>query len=122
MHRIAIKPLSTNEAWKGRRFKTPEYKTFDRVLTALLPRGIKIPDGDLMITFVFGLSNGGADYDNCIKQAQDVIARKYGFNDSRITHAVIHKVRTEKGCEYIRFRIEAANPFLEIPLLGEARA
>jgi len=114
VYKIKIKPLSSNEAWKGKRFKTPLYTMFQQEFTLKLPRKIDIPDGPLKITFVFGFSNSASDYDNAIKQAQDVIASKYGFNDKRIDHAVIHKVRTAKGEEFIWFNIEASSPLLEI--------
>ena len=121
MHRINIKPLSVNEAWKGRRFKTQKYKSFERELLLKLPKSVDIPaDAPLKITFVFGLSSANADGDNCIKQAQDVISKKYSFNDRRITHWEVHKVVVAKGEEYIGFRIQEASPFLEIEALTKA--
>jgi Holliday junction resolvase RusA-like endonuclease len=115
LHKISIKPFSANRAWKGQRFKSPEYKAFEKEMLLKLPRSIEIPDGPLKITFVFGLSSKNADGDNCVKQAQDAIAKKYGFNDKRIDHWVIHRTATAKGAEYIWFRIEASSLFLEIP-------
>jgi len=44
---VKIKPLSANEAWKGRRFKTDEYKTYEHSLHYLLPRKIELPPGIL---------------------------------------------------------------------------
>ena len=28
--RVFIKPLSVNEAWRGRKFKTPKYKQYEK--------------------------------------------------------------------------------------------
>ena len=59
MNIIDLKPLSVNDAWKGRRFKTDEYKTYIKHMLLLLPsssKGIVIPEGKLQITFVFGFS------------------------------------------------------------------
>ena len=42
MVHIDIKPLSVNEAWQGRRYKTPKYKQYQETLLWLLPK-IKIP-------------------------------------------------------------------------------
>jgi Holliday junction resolvase RusA-like endonuclease len=115
LHRIRIKPLSSNRAWQGRRFKTPAYKAFEKELWLKLPPKVLVPDGPIKITFIFHLSNLAADGDNCIKQAQDVIAKKYGFNDSRISHWEVHKCKAAKGEESISFRIEAASLFLVVP-------
>lgn len=81
-----------------------------------LPRSIDVPEGPLKITFVFGLSSKNADGDNCVKQAQDAIAKKYGFNDKRIDHWEIHKTSVPKGCEYIWFRLEPSSALLDIAL------
>lgn len=111
--RINLKPLSANNAFRGRRYKTPEYKAYEKAMLLVLPK-LTIPEGPLKITFIFGLSSRNADGDNCIKQAQDIIAKKYGFNDSRIDHWIVHKVYTGKGREYLSFEIEASDIFLTI--------
>ena len=103
---IKIKPLSTNAAWQGRRFKTREYIAYEKELFTLLPKQIKIPDGKLEINYVFGLSNKNTDYDNYIKQFQDVLTKKYQFNDNKIYKALINKVDVKKGREFISFRIQ----------------
>ena len=75
MHHIKIKALSVNEAWKGKRFKTLSYKKYEQELTYLLPI-IDVPEGKLQVHYIFGLSNKQSDYDNCIKQFQDIISKK----------------------------------------------
>jgi len=105
LHRINIKPLSVNECWQGRRFKTPQYKAYARDLSLLLPLYIKVPTGALQVEYEFGLSNMQGDYDNPIKPFQDVLQAKYGFNDSQIIEAVVRKVKVPKGGEYIKFSI-----------------
>jgi Holliday junction resolvase RusA-like endonuclease len=97
-----IKPLSVNDAWKGRRFKTDSYKNYEKELLLILP-DIDIPDGDLAIFLQFGFSSSGSDWDNPIKPFVDVLQKKYGFNDSRIHMAVVNKVKVKKGKEYIRW-------------------
>jgi hypothetical protein len=52
MHKIQIKPLSVNDAWKGRRFKTDEYKVYEQVLMYKLP-AIEVPEGKLRIDYEF---------------------------------------------------------------------
>lgn len=104
--KIYIKPLSVNDAWKGQRFKSDEYKDYDFALSFLLPKNIVIPDGKLTINFEWGLSNDAGDWDGPVKQAQDIISRRYGFNDKRIVRGVVEKVIVPKGDEYISFKIE----------------
>lgn len=104
MHRVQIKPLSVNECWQGRRFKTPTYRAYARDLSLLLPR-IVVPEGPLQVEYEFGLSNVQADYDNPIKPFQDVLQVMYGFNDSQIVEAIVRKVKVAKGQEYIAFSI-----------------
>jgi hypothetical protein len=52
MQKIQIKPLSVNDAWKGRRFKTDEYKVYEQVLMYKLP-AIEVPEGKLRIDYEF---------------------------------------------------------------------
>jgi len=37
MIRLNIKPLSVNQAWQGRRFKTHKYHVFERAVLLMLP-------------------------------------------------------------------------------------
>lgn len=106
MKQINIKPLSVNQAWQGRRFKTSDCKIFELSIWHKLPRRDVPKKGKLLVHYQFGLSNKGADFDNCIKVFQDILQKKYDFNDSRIYRAIIDKVDVEKGEEFIRFKIE----------------
>jgi Holliday junction resolvase RusA-like endonuclease len=104
MKKIKIKPLSINEAWKGSRYKTNKYKAFERGLLFLLPQ-LKIPDQKLQLNLEFGFSNKGSDLDNPVKLVQDILSKKYGFNDNLIYRIVLDKVIVKKGDEYIKFEI-----------------
>ena len=104
--RIDIKPLSVNRAWKGRRFKTIEYKKYERDLLLLL-KPMKVPHGNLELVIEFGLSNMLSDFDNPVKPFVDVLQKKYGFNDRQIQQAHIRKVLTEKRREYIKFELNS---------------
>ena len=105
MIRINIKPMSLNQAWQGRRFKTKEYKKYEKESALRLPKKMDIPDGPLEIFFNFGMSNTVADYDNPIKLIQDIISRRYGFNDARIVTGHIKKIKVKKGQEFVEFKI-----------------
>ena len=107
MVKIPLKPISVNEAYRGRRFSTPALKTYKQSVQMLLPK-CTIPLGKLAISYRFGLSSKGSDYDNLIKATQDAISEGYGFNDNRIYKATIEKVDVKKGEEFIEFEIAKA--------------
>lgn len=102
---VDIKPLSVNDAWKGRRFKTDEYKSYERAMLFMLP-GIKLPEPPFQVYYEFGFSNTQADYDNPCKPLGDILQKKYGFNDKEIYFVTIRKVIVKKGKEYAKIRIE----------------
>jgi Holliday junction resolvase RusA-like endonuclease len=103
--RLNIKPISVNECYRGRRFKTPKLEKYKEDLNYLLPR-LKIPEGKLKVHYKFGLSSKASDYDNCIKSFQDCLQDKYGFNDNKIYKAIIEKEDVKKGEEFIEFSID----------------
>ena len=104
MYKIDIKPLSLNEAYRGRRFTTPSLKSYKQYLNYLLPK-LTIPVGKLGINCVFGVSSKNSDGDNLIKCFQDCLSTKYGFNDNMIYQWQIKKTNVKKGKEYIEFDI-----------------
>lgn len=103
--RIDIKPLSVNQAWKGRRFKTKAYDKYIRDVTCLLSP-LKVADSKLELEITFGLSNRAADIDNPLKCFIDVLQKKYGFDDKMIYRLIVNKVITKKGHEYIEFNLK----------------
>ena len=102
MHRIRIKPLSVNESYRGRKFKTPALAKYKKDLQFLLPK-IEIPCGMLHVHYVFGVSSRRSDGDNLIKSFQDTLSEVYGFNDNIIYSWFIEKKIVNKGEEYIEF-------------------
>ena len=105
--KINIKPLSVNVAWKGRKFKTDAYKRFEKEVLLLLPKKYNIPLGSLKIRLKWGFSSSLADWDNPIKPFQDILQKKYSFNDSRVFDAHVTKEIVKKGDEYIYFKISS---------------
>lgn len=106
MIKIDIKPLSVNKCWQGRRYKTPDYKSYERDLMLMLPN-TQIPYGKLQIEVTFGFSNKGYDIDNPLKPFLDILQKKYKFNDKDIYELLVHKEIVSKGNEFIRFTIES---------------
>lgn len=103
--KIKIKPLTVNRAWRGKRFKTPEYRDYERELWYLLPNQ-NIPQGKLELTATVGYSNKGSDIDNFLKPFLDILQKKYLFNDSMIYKLVIDKQIVDEGQEFINFEIK----------------
>lgn len=102
---VFIKPLSVNQAWQGKRFKTPKYVKYEQELLASLPPMI-IPPPPYEIYFKFGFSSSLSDFDNPLKPTIDVLSKKYGFNDKLIKRGVIDIEDVDKGKEYIEFNIK----------------
>ena len=100
-----MKPLSVNEAWQGRRFKTDKYDAYQDEMLLRLPAG-KLPEPPYRIFYEFGFSNKQCDFDNPCKPLGDILQKKYNFNDNEIYEAHIRKRIVKKGQEYIRVRIE----------------
>lgn len=103
---LPIKPLSVNEAWKGRRFKTDKYKSYEKHCLLLLPK-LKIPsDEKLKIQIEYGFSSKGSDLDNPTKSLLDILQKKYDFNDSQVYEIILRKSIVEKGKEFSKIIIE----------------
>ena len=100
-----IKPLSVNDCSKGRRFKTPEYRGYESLLMYDLPE-MEIPSPPFQVWFEFGFSNAASDIDNPVKPLQDVLQKKYRFNDKDIYRSHTDKVVVKKGEDYFKFKIE----------------
>lgn len=104
--RINIKPLSVNDAWKGRRFRTDSYKNYQNSMYYLLPN-LDFPKGiKLELHINVGFSSKGSDLDNVCKPFQDILSKKYRFNDNQIYKLTMTKEIVKKGSEYIKFKID----------------
>lgn len=102
---IQIKPLSVNQVWQGKRFKTPKYKSYEMELMLMLPP-IKVDfKSDLQIDLTFGFSSKLADIDNPLKPILDVLQKKYGFDDRQIYELNVKKEIVKKGDEFIKLQI-----------------
>ena len=110
-YHLKLKPLSTNEAWQGRRFKTPKYKSFEKEMLFILPK-IKEPIPEMIrLELFFGFSNQASDIDNPAKMVIDCLQKKYKFNDKQIFELNIRKCLVKKGSEFIDFGIYPCLPF-----------
>ena len=104
MQKINIKPLSVNEAWQGRRFKTDKYKKYESDLLLLLPK-INIPNPPYRLNIIVGFSNKASDLDNILKPFLDILQKKYSINDKHIEILHIEKQLVTKNNEFISFEL-----------------
>lgn len=88
---VHIKPLSVNKVWQGRRFKTDDYKRYERDLIMLLPKG-KV-SGEIEVTIELFLKNEKrTDIDNPIKPLFDILTKKGVWDDDcKIVSLHVHK-------------------------------
>lgn len=108
MIKVNVKPLSVNQAWQGKRYKTKLYQNYEKKMIAILPKlDFKIEKTEkLSIAFVFGFSSIKSDLDNPVKPLLDIFCKKYLFDDSQIFQINISKKKVEKGNDFIAFNIE----------------
>lgn len=99
---VHVKALTVNQCWQGKRFKTPEYKNYEKEMLFALPK-IIVPPGKLKLIIQFGMSNLASDIDNCLKPTIDILQKKYWFNDRDIWELEVRKIKTDVGFEFITF-------------------
>lgn len=103
--KIYIKPLSVNQCWQGKRFKTPKYKVYEKELLLKLPN-ISVSKYKLSITLLFGFSSRLSDIDNGIKPLLDIMQKKYNFDDRMIYELNVKKEIVKKGNEFINIKLK----------------
>jgi Holliday junction resolvase RusA-like endonuclease len=109
--KINEKPLSINEAFQGRRFKTPAYKEYEKGMLLNMPRANIEKDQMLRVEFFFGFSNKASDLDNPVKLLMDIAQKKYGFDDKMVFELNVRKCIVKKGEEFIHMGIYKMLPF-----------
>ena len=107
---VRIKPMSINEAWQGRRFKSKKYTSYSTAVLMLLPELRNFDKKKaLSLNLVFGVSSRGSDLDNLVKPFLDLLQTKYKFNDNQIYRMILEKEIIKKGEEFIRFKFHERN-------------
>ena len=104
MTEILIKPLSVNQCWQGKRFKTPTYKNYEKSILLMLPQITLLPP-PFRIDMEFGFSSPLADIDNPLKPFLDCLQKKYLINDKDIFELNVKKQLVKKGSEFIKYNI-----------------
>ena len=84
---IPLKPLSVNQAWQGRRFKTPAYKKWAQDVSYFIPKG-KCVTGRVEVSIeVFITNDKMSDVDNVLKTLLDTL-KGGAFEDDRMIYAL----------------------------------
>lgn len=93
---IKVKPLSANQCWQGRRYKTRKYDDYIKECLLLLPKRDQIK-GECGIKIVFALEKPKRqDVDNFLKPLLDIITKKGYIEDDRFVQEIsIKKVKAE---------------------------
>lgn len=98
---INIKPLSVNQAWQGRRYKTEAYKRYIKNTLIILPKTKFNFHGMIRLDIIFGFSSVFSDLDNPLKLIIDILQKKYSFNDNQIYELNVRKRIVKKGFEFV---------------------
>jgi Holliday junction resolvase RusA-like endonuclease len=72
---LDIKPLSVNEAWQGRRYKTDKYKSYEKEVLFLLPKAKELIPEMIALDIHFGFKNVMSDIDNPAKLIIDILQK-----------------------------------------------
>jgi len=71
---LPVKPISVNALYKGKRYKSEEYKNFESELAYNLPLDARIGlEGPLVLEATFYITNMRQDLDNLLKGLLDVL-------------------------------------------------
>lgn len=107
--RLDIKPISVNQCWQGRRFKTPDYKKYERDASLILscaPLKYFSQTGriELNIRFYFRMV-WNKDLDNFLKPLLDILTKNRIIADDRyITKLTVEKIQSLS--DYIEIEIK----------------
>lgn len=103
--KLDVKPLSVNQCWQGRRYKTKIYKEYEKNMLMLLPNIQLEFKNNLRICITFAFSNSTSDIDNPLKPMLDILQKKYLFNDRAVYELNVKKEVVKKGKEFINIKI-----------------
>ena len=81
---LKAKPISVNQVWQGRRFKTKLYKDYEIEISWLLKKYRGQIRGEIEIHYTFYIKNySRTDCDNLVKPIQDILVKNGIIEDDR---------------------------------------
>jgi len=110
---IEIKPISVNQCWQGRRFKTKKYKDWrEEFCWLLISKKIKKIKGDVDVKVIYYIKHyKTSDVDNFNKATLDALVESRVIEDDRFVQKIcaIKKQVKNKEDERIEFEIKKIN-------------
>ena len=107
MYHIPVQALSQNQAWKGRRYKSPEYRQYQQTINAYL-KTLQLPKlkpkEEYFLLYEFGIPTR-QDASNCVKLFEDILSDHLGTNDRYVMQFHCRKVITKREDCYIKFDV-----------------
>jgi len=105
--KLKVNPLSVNKAWRGRRFKTGDYKQFEYDVCRSLPECEKAQTKEeVFIRYVFHIVNyGNADTGNMEKTMSDMLVKRGYLLDDRYVRAIYMRKERAEDHEWIDITI-----------------
>ena len=118
---LKIKPLSINQCFQGRRYKTRNYDDYIKEFLILLPKKTQIK-GEIGIKMMFWLQNSKrCDLDNLCKPILDILVKKGYIQDDRAVQEIyLKKVKSE--IDNISIQIYQLNQNYGISKIHRSRA
>ena len=93
---IPLSPLSVNEAFKGRKFKTAKYKKFEQDCSLFIPQGDNPIIKEIRI-FLILKHPLRRDADNCAKAIMDILQKRGQMkNDRYIDKLYIERIKGDE--------------------------
>ena len=107
MYTLELKPISVNEAYKGRKWMTDKHREFKKVAAILLSRMDfpKLKEKEPFYIIYHFYTDASVDIDNMVKVVQDCITQCLGTDDRYIYGLYIEKHKIKRGNERIEFNI-----------------
>ena len=106
---IPIKPISTNQLFQGRRFKTAKYDEFIQAAMYLMPK-IPMVKGMIRIRVNFYVKHDKtSDLDNFLKGFLDLIVKKGYIEDDRFIYQLYVK-KFNSDYERIELKVQPLGP------------
>lgn len=105
---IPIKPLSINEAHRGRHIKTKEFLRYEKNVSFLLPIcPIDIKDGEYFVRYIFYIKNyKKSDAGNFEKLITDILVKRGYLKDDRFIKAFYIEKENVKDSVLERIEID----------------
>ena len=110
MFTIDIAPLSQNQAWAGKRYKTVDYKKYEELLVnyfRLLDLPKIAPKEKFCVYYEWHITNR-VDNSNCVKLFEDILCKYLQVNDRDVEAFYSRKKVVKKADSSIRFAIFAS--------------